>query len=88
MWLLNIFFSLLCHLLKLLWNICLKLKDFELSLSLIKVFSLVFTTSAFIRVTSSEASPGDTYVLMNDLLFFFFCLKLWQNYTFYSAGFI
>lgn len=33
----------------------LKAKEFELSLSLIKVLGLVFTASAFIKATSSEA---------------------------------
>lgn len=60
-------FFLLYHLLNLLWNICLRLKKFELSLSFIKVLGLVFTT-AFIKAASSEAFAGDTYVLMNDLL--------------------
>lgn len=71
MWLLNFFFfSPLYHLLKLLWNICLRLKEFEFSLSLIKVLGLVFTASAFIKATSSEAFAGDAYVLMNNILHF------------------
>lgn len=37
---------------------------------LIKVLGLVFTTSAFIKATSSEAFLGDTYVLMNNILHF------------------
>lgn len=65
-----LFFLLLYHLLKLLWNICLRLKEFEFSLSLIKVLGLVFTTSAFIKATSLEAFAGDAYVLMNNVLHF------------------
>lgn len=64
------FFLLLYHLLKLLWNICLRLKEFEFSLSLIKVLGLVFTAFAFIKATSSEAFAGATYVLMNNILHF------------------
>lgn len=70
MWLLTFFFFLLYHLLKLLWNICLRLKEFKFSLSLIKVLGMVLTISAFIKATSWEAFAGDTYVLINNILHF------------------
>lgn len=72
MWLLTFFFFLSpsVSFIKAVWNICLRLKEFEFSLSLVKALDLVFTTSAFIKATSSEAFAGDTYVLMNNLLHF------------------
>jgi len=62
-----IFFP-LYHLLKLLGNICLRLKECGLSLSPMKALHVVFT-SAFIKVTFSVAFAGGRCILMSDFDF-------------------